>query len=111
MLVPLLTVAGYDVTTAETADEALMLRENGEGFDVIISDIEMPGMSGFDFAKEVKSDNRWQDTPIVALTTHATQQDFDRGRAVGFTEYLTKLDRDALLATLNETLSQQGGAA
>ncbi len=58
MLTPLLQVAGYAVTSAEDADKALELRKHGENFDIIISDIEMLGMDGFDFAQEVKSAGR-----------------------------------------------------
>ncbi len=110
LLTPLLAVAGYDVTTVESADKALALRDAGSSFDLIISDIEMPGMSGFDFAEAVRGDGRWQDTPLVALSSHATEQDFERGRAVGFNDYVAKFDRDALLQTLQQTLAA-GGAA
>jgi len=105
MLTPLLTVAGYDVTTVESANQALELCEGGEQFDIIVSDIEMPGMNGFDFARAVKDSDRWSRTPIVALSSHASSRDLDRGRAAGFTDYVAKFDRDALLNALSMTLS------
>jgi two-component system, chemotaxis family, sensor kinase CheA len=111
LLTPLLSVAGYEVTTVESADRALGLCEAGEDFDVIISDIEMPGMDGFQFASAVKSAGRWQNTPLVALSSHATPKDLDRGRAAGFSDYVAKFDRDALLHTLSEALSAERGAA
>ena len=111
LLTPLLSVAGYEVTTVESADRALNLCEAGQDFDVIISDIEMPGMDGFQFASAVKSDSRWQKTPIVALSSHATPKDLDRGRAAGFSDYVAKFDRDALLHTLSEALNAERGAA
>ena len=111
LLTPLLSVAGYEVTTVESADRALVLCEAGEDFDVIISDIEMPGMDGFQFASAVKSAGRWQNTPLVALSSHATPKDLDRGRAAGFSDYVAKFDRDALLHTLSEALSAERGAA
>ena len=49
LLAPILTIAGYEVTVVECADEALSLREAGQEFDIIVSDIEMPGMNGFEF--------------------------------------------------------------
>jgi len=110
MLVPLLSVAGYEVSTAENPVQALDMRENGEHFDVIVSDIEMPGMDGFQFAEEVLKDERWADTPIVALSSHTTQQDFDRGRKAGFSDYVAKFDRDALMSTLSQTLRVGGGS-
>jgi two-component system, chemotaxis family, sensor kinase CheA len=111
LLTPLLSVAGYEVTTVESADRALNLCEAGQDFDVIISDIEMPGMDGFQFASTVKSTTRWQNTPLVALSSHATPKDLDRGRAAGFSDYVAKFDRDALLHTLSEALNAERGAA
>ena len=111
LLTPLLSVAGYEVVAVESADRALALREQGEDFDVIISDIEMPGMNGFEFASAVRADGRWQVVPMVALSSHATDKDFERGRAVGFTDYVAKFDRDSLLETLAQTVSVQKGAA
>ncbi|MEH6474224.1 MAG: chemotaxis protein CheW [Sneathiella sp.] len=110
MLVPLLSVAGYEVSTAENPSEALEMREAGKAFDIIVSDIEMPGMDGFQFAEEVLNDERWADTPIIALSSHTTPQDFDRGRQVGFSDYVAKFDRDALMNTLSQTLRAGGGA-
>ncbi|WP_207456925.1 chemotaxis protein CheW [Azospirillum sp. SYSU D00513] len=111
LLTPLLSVAGYEVTAVETAADALALCEQGEDFDVIVSDIEMPGMTGFEFAETIRRGSRWQDVPMVALSSHATPRDLDRGRQVGFTDYVAKFDRDALLYALQQTLSDQKGAA
>ncbi len=103
LLAPLLSTAGYEVTTAESADQALGLCDAGKDFDVIVSDIEMPGMDGFAFCEAVRSNARWQETPLVALTSRTAPADIDRGRRVGFTDYIAKLDREALLRTLSET--------
>jgi two-component system chemotaxis sensor kinase CheA len=111
LLTPLLSVAGYEVVAVEGADRALALRETGEAFDIIISDIEMPGMNGFDFAAAVRADGRWGGVPMVALSSHATDKDFERGRAVGFNDYVAKFDRDSLLATIAQTVAAQRGAA
>ena len=110
LLTPLLSVAGYDVVSVDGADKALSMRDAGDDFDVIISDIEMPGMNGFDFARAVRADGRWSDVPMVALSSHAGEKDFERGRAVGFTDYVAKFDRDALLQTLAQTFADRGAA-
>jgi len=110
MLSPLLSSAGYQVTTAESGDHALRLCEAGEDFDIIVSDIEMPGMNGFEFATVVRNDSRWQGTPLVALSSHATQKDIARGRAAGFRDYVAKFDRDGLLTTLSEAINDRGAA-
>ena len=110
LLSPLLDVAGYEVTTVESAVEALQLCEEGRDFDVIISDIEMPGMSGYDLAEALKT-KRWAETPIVALSAHSSPGDIARGREVGFADYVAKFDRDALLSSLDQTIAEMRGAA
>lgn len=110
MLAPMLAVAGYEVTTAADASAALAYRDEGQAFDVIISDIEMPGMSGFDFARAVKEGGQWQATPIVALSSHASAGDLAQGREAGFIGYVPKSDGDALLRTLFTTLAGRGAA-
>ncbi|MEM6780254.1 MAG: chemotaxis protein CheW [Pseudomonadota bacterium] len=104
MLTPLLKVAGYNVTTMESAVDALKVCESGERFDMIISDIEMPEMDGFEFAEKLRASNDWKDTPLLALSSHATPQDIDRGQEVGFSRYIAKFDKDTLLSTINQTL-------
>lgn len=108
MISPVLSVAGYDVTSLESPVEALSLCERGAKFDVIISDIEMPDMDGFEFAEKVRTgDGGWKNTPMVALSSHATPQDMEKGKAVGFTQYVAKFDRDTLLTTLSKTILNQ----
>ena len=102
LLTPLLSVTGYNVTAVESAQKALEMRENGLMFSCIISDIEMPGMDGFQFAEAVRAGGAWAKTPMIALSSHATDRDFERGRAVGFDDYVAKIDRDALLDALGQ---------
>ncbi len=109
LLAPILSVAGYDVTSVESGFRALQLREGGLYFDAVISDIEMPEMDGFSLAAAIRSDERWGRTPIIALSSHTAEKDFDRGRDAGFDDYVAKFDRDALLAALRAVVV--GGGA
>jgi len=104
MLSPLLSVSGYDVTALDSALSALKICEKGEEFDLIISDIEMPDMDGFQFAEKVRNTTNWKDTPMLALSSHATPQDMDRGVTVGFNKYVAKFDKDTLLQAISQTL-------
>ncbi len=111
MLKPLLSVAGYQVSAVSSAQAALDMREAGVMFDMIVSDIEMPEISGFDFAKSVKSDPRWSSVPLVALSALTSERDLERGRAVGFDDYVAKFDKETLLQALSMQLKIQGDAA
>ena len=105
LLSPLLSVAGWQVTTVESASDALNMRDKGLLFDAIISDIEMPNMTGFELAKEIRGDARWQNVPMVALSGHASQEDFQKGRDAGFNDYVAKFDRESLVSSLAQTVA------
>jgi len=110
MLVPSLTAAGYAVTAVPDAARALKLRDQGIGFDAIISDIEMPGMDGLAFVGSVRESGAWTDLPVIALTSHAAPDAVEAGRGAGFTDYVEKFEREALLASLRHCLAHRPAA-
>lgn len=107
MLRPLLASAGYAVTTAASAEEALRLREAGRSFDLILSDIEMPGLSGIDFARAVRSGGGWARTPIVALSSVTGEAGVPRAAETEFDDFVPKFDRASLLSMLETRLAEQ----
>jgi two-component system, chemotaxis family, sensor kinase CheA len=106
LLVPSLSAAGFSVTAAASAAEALKLREAGVVFDAILSDIEMPDMSGLEFARAVRQAGPWASLPMIALTGHVEPRDVEAGRDAGFTDYVAKFEREALLASLQQCLRE-----
>ena len=78
---------------------------------VMTLDIEMPGMDGFELANEIRTNGAWTNTPLVALSSFSSRADLEKGRNVGFRDYIVKLDRDALLDSLSHTLATVRGAA
>jgi two-component system chemotaxis sensor kinase CheA len=110
LLTPLLETNNYRVLTAASAAQALQMRDDGCQADAIISDIEMPGMDGFAFVEACRAGGAWRDVPIVALTSHTTHRDVERGREAGFSNYVGKLDRGALLEALTEAQQLRGVA-
>ena len=102
LVVPALAAEGYEVVAVESATTALKLRERGEVFDGIVSDIEMPDMDGYGFAREVRAGGAWADLPMIALTGRVEPAAVARGRAAGFTDYVAKFDREALIGSLAE---------
>ncbi|BBE72655.1 hybrid sensor histidine kinase/response regulator [Oharaeibacter diazotrophicus] len=112
MLGPVLKAAGFDVTTCASATEAMKRLGDGERYDVIVSDIEMPVVNGFEFAEMLRRDARFRATPIIALSAVCTPASIERGRQSGFDDYVAKFDRPGLIATLKEiTTSEMGLAA
>jgi two-component system chemotaxis sensor kinase CheA len=103
MLVPVLKAAGYDVMAVGAADEALALIRKGQKFDVIVSDIEMPGMNGFELAEAIRADARSAHVPIIALSSIASPATIERGRQAGFHDFVAKFDRQGLIAALKES--------
>ena len=97
MLIPALSSAGYHVTAVNGALEALALRSAGSSFDAIISDIEMPGMDGLAFARAARAEGAWAHLPLIALSGRVNASDIEAGLEAGFSHYMAKFDREALL--------------
>ncbi|MEN3381256.1 MAG: two-component system, chemotaxis family, sensor kinase CheA [Hyphomicrobiales bacterium] len=111
MLVPVLKAAGYDVTATPGGEEALAVIKKGQKFDVIVSDIEMPGMNGFELAEAIRADARAANTPIIALSSLTSPASIERGRQAGFHDFVAKFDRQGLIAALKETSAEWAEAA
>lgn len=105
LVVPALSAAGYEVMAVDGPAAALRLREEGHVFDAVVSDIEMPEMDGIAFAKAVRAGGAWEAMPLIALSSRAEPGDVARGREAGFTDYVAKYDREALLQSLQDCLS------
>jgi two-component system chemotaxis sensor kinase CheA len=106
LLVPALSAVGYEVTAVADAAHALRLRDAGVMFSAIVSDIEMPEMDGLAFVRKLRAEGPWSHLPVIALTAHSRPEDIEAGRAAGFTDYVEKFERDALLASLQQCLAQ-----
>ena len=111
MLGPVLQAAGYDVTAVASGGDALtLLLEEGRNFDIAVTDIEMPEMDGFQFAEALRADPRCAELPVIALSSVVSAEAVERGRRVGFYDYVAKFDRQGLIAALKEQ-SEIGRAA
>ena len=89
MLTELFRVAGAQVMTANNGADALRLAREHE-FDVILSDISMPEMDGFEFLQQLRSIDGREHVPVVAITGFGRNDDVARARAAGFYSHLTK---------------------
>lgn len=97
---------GYNVDTAIDGIEALK-KCNAGNYDLLVVDIIMPRMDGFEFVRHIRKDDRLKHLPVVALTTLANQESRNRARELGFDAYEVKLHKDKLLRTITKLLSEK----
>jgi two-component system chemotaxis sensor kinase CheA len=71
--------------------------------------VEMPNLGGLALAEAIRSDARWSQVPLIALSSHAKEDDITAGREAGFNEYLAKSDPTRLPETLARALRQVAG--
>ena len=102
MLTPVLRAAGYEVISVASGEHAMALMSKGHVFNVIVTDIEMPGMDGFELAQAVAADPRTASVPIIALSSLASPAFIARGNQVGLRAFVPKFDRQGLVAALKE---------
>lgn len=102
MLSVLLTHAGYQVATASRARDAIALARKSQ-FDIVISDIGMPEMNGYELAKTLRSLPGYESVPMVAVTGYSMFDDRDRSLTAGFDEHVTKpIDPRAFLELIEQ---------
>ncbi len=102
MLAPLIKAAGYQVVAVASAGQALAAIESGTRVDLVVTDIDMPDMDGFELAAALREDPRTAAIPVIALSAMASADTIERGRSAGFHDFVAKFDRSGLIAALKE---------
>jgi two-component system chemotaxis sensor kinase CheA len=98
-----LEAAGYRVTAAVDGMDAWEKMQH-DSVDLVVSDVEMPRMSGFDLCRRIRESKRFAETPVVLVTGMETAEDRALGLEVGADAYLLKSSFDQ--ATLLDTIRQ-----
>ena len=111
MLGPVLKAVGYEVTICSSGAEALSVLERDPSYEIVVSDIEMPEMNGFELCEAIRRQPATRDIPIIALSSLCTPAAIERGRQAGFNDYVAKFDRPGLIASLKEQRIELGVAA
>jgi PAS domain S-box-containing protein len=100
-LARLLKLLGHDVRTAHDGREAIMVAETYRP-DVVLLDIGLPGMDGYEVARQIRKNEACKDSVIVGVSGYGQEDDRRRGREAGFNYHLVKpIDHDALLTLLS----------
>ncbi len=89
LVVEMLTACGFAVETAANGEEAVKKAENTV-YDLIVMDIELPGIDGVAATKIIKSNPAYKNTPAIAVTAYSMKGDRERFLTVGFNEYVPK---------------------
>ena len=87
--IALMQKQGLDVLIAESGDQALKLIEK-ERPDLILLDVVMPGMNGFELCSQLKSDPAYADIPVLFLTGESDKEQIVKGFQIGAADYVTK---------------------
>jgi len=101
----ILESAGYEVELAASAEEGLEKARN-RAFGIFLVDVEMPGMSGFEFVAQTRADIDLRAVPAILVTSLNKPEDLERGRRVGASDYIVKgeFDQKRLLASIGRLL-------
>jgi len=107
----ILRTAGYNVTVAINGLDALTKLYSQE-FDLIVTDVEMPEINGFELTERIRNDERFKNIPIILLTSLASDADKKRGINLGADTYITKgyFDQEELLSTIRKLLASKFNA-
>ncbi|HQT26338.1 MAG TPA: response regulator, partial [Burkholderiales bacterium] len=89
LLKGILESAGYEVSTAVDGIDAQLQLKNGS-FDLLVSDVDMPGMNGFDLTAEIRSDTNLSSLPVVLVTSLDSREHREKGAEVGASAYIVK---------------------
>ncbi len=101
---------GYNVIEAEDGRIALdLIEKHIDDISLIITDIEMPNMDGFELTSRIRADERIKHLPVIALTTMASDDDILRGSKVGIDDYQIKLDKEKLMKSVFQHLKSKLG--
>jgi chemotaxis protein histidine kinase CheA len=99
--------AGYDVLTAVDGRDGAT-RLDGDPVDLVLSDVEMPGMDGFTLTRTIRRTHGWQDVPVVIMTSRGDEADKRAGLDAGASAYLLKseFDQAELVSTVRRLIGR-----
>ncbi|MBA92692.1 MAG: histidine kinase [Phyllobacteriaceae bacterium] len=102
-LIRVLESHGHQVDAFEDGEKAFQAFEkNPNQYQMVISDIEMPKLNGFELAKAIRASKENASIPLIAVTTRFRDRDIEEGKAAGFNLYLEKLNPEELIRGVNE---------
>jgi CheY-like chemotaxis protein len=103
----LLKPEGYEVQTVSAGSEALQKLDQG-GYDLLMLDVIMPEMDGYELCKRIREKEKYKETPVIFLTAKSRDEDRARGLEAGGNLYLSKpISPDKLLGIVSDALGEK----
>lgn len=99
-----LSSVGLNVDVADDGVQAIELLEHNQ-YDLIVSDIEMPNMDGWELLRKIRENSNWKHLPVIAVTSLSDESVIKRGKQAGFDDWLVKLDKELMLKCMQNYLS------
>jgi two-component system chemotaxis sensor kinase CheA len=103
----LIEAVGYNVVATEDGQEAweFLDRHAGE-IDLVATDVEMPRMGGLALTRQIRADGRFNDLPVIALSSLAGEEEVAKGMEAGVSEYQVKLDPDDFVQSIRRAVER-----
>ena len=94
---------GYAVRDFEDGSQAWeFLEANPDGAGLVVTDLEMPRMDGFELTRRIKADDRLKHLTVIGLSALASETDLEKGKKAGIDQYQIKLDKELLLQAVSD---------
>jgi CheY-like chemotaxis protein/HPt (histidine-containing phosphotransfer) domain-containing protein len=109
LVIEILKETNATVIVAENGSEAVTMTTTGSRhYDLVLMDIQMPIMDGYEATRLIKADKRFKDLPLIAMTAHALQKEHDKIMQAGMITHITKpINAQIMLQTIGEILGKQ----
>ncbi|MCK5671978.1 MAG: hybrid sensor histidine kinase/response regulator [Spirochaetales bacterium] len=99
--------AGFSVIAGEDGEAAWkLLVESEKRVDLLVTDIEMPNLDGYGLVSRVRADSKYENLPVIAVTSLAGDENMAKGKAVGINEYQVKLDKEMLIESVKNIIKE-----
>lgn len=103
LLEAVLQNSGYEVNTANNSNQAIYYLENNIP-ELILLDLLMPNVNGFDFIKILQKNKKWKDIPVIIVTAYANQENIEMANQLGVVDMIEKpIDINEFLERINKS--------
>jgi CheY-like chemotaxis protein len=106
----ILDMEGHSTILAKDGEEGIKALESNDDVSLIILDIRMPNMNGWEFLEIIKNNEKWKDIPVIVLTAYTQVSDIEKAKEMGVESYIAKpFSREELIREINHLLSDRYG--